>query len=251
MVVPDGGEASQGIRMANWVLRSVLVIAVLVIVVAIVAGATYTRVASRAWQADELETENERLRLYHHKVRLLEENLEQTREIVTRLTALAGIDYEFPTLPDDSTLFAALSEPPSATLTRSSGAIPGWPQGLPIRGFVTQDFEVADSVHYHPGVDIACAVGTPVLATAGGIVELAIHDVTYGYMLVVRHNDSVTTLYGHNDSLLVDSGQTVVTGTRLALSGNTGLSSAPHLHYEVRVNNQPIDPLKTTYDETN
>ncbi|MFH1686290.1 MAG: M23 family metallopeptidase [bacterium] len=250
MVVPDGGDASRGFRMRTWVWRSMMVGGLLAIIAAVIAGATYTRVASRAWRAGELEKENDRLRLYHYKVVLLEENLNRSREIVARLAALAGIDYEFPSLPDDSTLFAAVGESPSASLPRPPGAAHDWPVGLPIQGFITQDFEMSDSVHYHPGVDIACAVGTPVLATAAGTVEEAIYDSTYGYVVVVRHNDSVTTAYGHNDSLLVDSGRVVAAGSRLALSGNTGISSAPHLHYELRVNNQPIDPLETAYNET-
>jgi murein DD-endopeptidase MepM/ murein hydrolase activator NlpD len=82
-----------------------------------------------------------------------------------------------------------------------------------------------------------------VLATANGVVEAATTDSVYGLMLILRHNDSMTTLYGHNDSFLVAVGDTVSAGHRLALSGNSGVSSAPHLHYEVRIDNQPINPL--------
>jgi murein DD-endopeptidase MepM/ murein hydrolase activator NlpD len=67
---------------------------------------------------------------------------------------------------------------------------------------------------------------------------------------VINHNDSIQTVYGHNDTLLVDVDQQIMAGSRVALSGNTGVSTAPHLHYEVRVNGKPIDPLKTLrYEE--
>ena len=86
--------------------------------------------------------------------------------------------------------------------------------------------------------------GTPVLATAEGEIVFADFDETYGYMVVINHNDSITTIYGHNQELLVKTGDQVMAGSRIALSGNTGKSSAPHLHYEMRINNQPISPLE-------
>jgi murein DD-endopeptidase MepM/ murein hydrolase activator NlpD len=92
-------------------------------------------------------------------------------------------------------------------------------------------------------------VGTPVLATGAGTVIYTGYDSTYGKILVIQHNDSLTTVYGHNDSLLAEQGQPVMAGSRIALSGNSGKSTAPHLHYEVRINDQPINPLETTYDQ--
>ncbi|MCK4573417.1 MAG: M23 family metallopeptidase, partial [candidate division Zixibacteria bacterium] len=91
----------------------------------------------------------------------------------------------------------------------------------------------------------------PVLATAAGEVVFAAFDSTYGYMVVVQHNDSVMSIYGHNRELLVEPGSRVLAGSRLALSGNTGKSTAPHLHYEVRVNDEPIDPMGNPYDKEN
>ena len=102
---------------------------------------------------------------------------------------------------------------------------------------------------FHPGVDIACAVGTPVLSTAAGTVISVAYDSVYGNVVVVGHSDSVTTVYGHNDSVLVEVGEKIMAGSRVALSGNTGISTAPHLHYEVRINEKPIDPLESLYYE--
>ena len=134
-------------------------------------------------------------------------------------------------------------------VTRPSTLDWSLPAGLPIQGFVTQPFEISNPNDYHPGVDIACAVGTPVLATGSGVVEYVAFDSTYGNMVVLRHNDSVTTVYGHNHRLLVEMGDRVRVGGRLAESGNSGKSTAPHLHYEVRINGEPIDPLDNPYDQ--
>jgi murein DD-endopeptidase MepM/ murein hydrolase activator NlpD len=67
--------------------------------------------------------------------------------------------------------------------------------------------------------------------------------------VVMRHNDSVTTVYGHNSKILVEQNQQVRVGGRIAESGNSGISTAPHLHYEVRINGEAIDPLDNPYDE--
>ncbi len=110
-------------------------------------------------------------------------------------------------------------------------------------------FEGDDPDHYHPGIDIACAVGTPVLTTASGYVEDISYDSTYGNMVMIRHNDSIMTVYAHNEKILVTAGQEILVGSRIALSGNSGKSTAPHLHYEVRLHNKPINPVENMYDE--
>lgn len=245
MMVPDGADRSRGIRVRTWQLRLLAIVLVLIVLGIIIFFSAYSKVIARAVMTDKLKAENERLKRYYFKVQLLEENLKQTREIVTRLTQLAGIDYEFAELPDDSTIFASLEQQSPAVISRSGGNDFTVPDGLPIQGFVTQGFEISDPDRFHPGIDIACAVGTPVLATAAGEVVYSQYDTTYGNMMIIRHSDSVTTVYGHNDTLLAGVGQAVPAGARIALSGNTGKSTAPHLHYEVRLNEKPINPMES------
>jgi len=247
--VPDGAEPRRGLRMPSWLLKLLVAVTATLVIGMILFFVFYGEILARAVRTAELTKENERLRLYQHKVQLLEENLNQAREVVGRLVELAGVDYEFPEIPDDSALFAALDAGGPAFMVRPAGAGFGWPVGLPIQGFITQDFEVDDPDHYHPGVDIACAVGTPVLSTAAGTVISVAYDSVYGNVVVVGHSDSVTTVYGHNDSVLVEVGEKIMAGSRVALSGNTGISTAPHLHYEVRINEKPIDPLESLYYE--
>ncbi len=251
MLIPDGAENRRGFRIRQWVLKSI-VIGIAVILIGIIVFFTfYGKVLTRAATADKLAKENERLLRYQYKVQLLEDNLVKAREIVTRLTQIAGIDIEFPEIPDDSTIFASVEQKQGATVERQLSNDLSLPSGMPIQGFITQDFDTANDNHFHPGVDIACAIGTPVLATASGLVEYADYDSTYGYMVVLRHNDTVQTVYGHNEELLVKPGQQVLAGSRIALSGNTGVSTAPHLHYEIRINDEPIDPMENPYDKKN
>jgi len=251
MLVPDGTAARTGWRVRQWVLRAIVIGLIALIVGIILFFAFYGKVVSRAAVTERVIAENNDLKRYYYKVQLLEQNLYQAREVVTRMARLAGIDFEFPELPDDSVIFAELAGSGAAVVTRPGTLDWSLPAGLPIQGFVTQRFEISRPDQYHPGVDIACAVGTPVLATGSGTVEYIAFDSVYGNMLVLRHNDSVTTVYGHNERLLVEEGQEVRVGTRIAESGNTGKSTAPHLHYEVRINGEPIDPLDNPYDQEN
>lgn len=251
MLVPDGTEPRTGWRVRRWVLRA-LVIALGVLMIGIVLFFSfYGRVVQRAAITEQVIQENNDLKRYYYKVQLLEQNLYQARDIVTRMTQLAGIDFEFPAIPDDSALFAAVEQGEQAVVDHPTGRDWSLPVGLPIQGFITQEFNLDDSTHYHPGIDIACAVGTPVLATGSGTVDYVTFDSTYGHMLMLRHNDSVTTVYGHLSQILVNEDENVQVGSRIALSGNSGRSSAPHLHYEIRINGEPINPMDNPYDKEN
>lgn len=251
MLIPDGTDRRRGFRIRQWILKFILGFILFIFVGIILFFIFYGKVLTQAALADKLAKENHRLLRYQYKVQLLEDNIKQTREIVTRLTQLAGINIELPEIPGDSALFASLDETGIAVLSRS--AVKDWslPSGLPIKGFITQDYEVDDDKHYHPGIDIACKEGTPVLATAAGEVIYADTDLEYGLMVVLKHNDSVTTVYGHNKELLVKTGQKILAGSRIALSGNTGKSTAPHLHYEIKIKDKPINPLENPYDKNN
>lgn len=96
----------------------------------------------------------------------------------------------------------------------------------------------------HYGVDWACPTGTTIYASSGGTVTRAGWSSSYGYCVYIQHPDGIETRYAHNSKVLVSVGQTVSQGQAIALSGNTGDSSGPHLHFELRINGKPVDPLK-------
>ena len=96
----------------------------------------------------------------------------------------------------------------------------------------------------HPGVDIAVPIGTEVRAAGGGVVvEVGAND-EYGNFVRISHAGNYETLYGHLSRVLVDKGAHVPQGEVVALTGNTGRSTAPHLHFEVRHDGKPVDPLQ-------
>ena len=122
------------------------------------------------------------------------------------------------------------------------------PQGWPAEGDVSSKFGRRRSPFYrgsrlHAGVDIANEPGTPVLATADGIVKLADWQGTYGMLVVLDHGFGYETYYGHNVHVLVQPGQRVRRGQVLAFMGTSGASTGCHIHYEVRRGGHPVDPM--------
>ncbi len=107
---------------------------------------------------------------------------------------------------------------------------------------------VLGTVRPHNGVDFGLPVGTLITAPADGIVDKATFSRTAGYWLTVRHAGGVSTVYMHLSKLNVRPGQRIKQGTVIARSGNTGISTGPHLHYEVRIHGRPVNPLKVSLD---
>ncbi|MEW5924835.1 MAG: M23 family metallopeptidase [Candidatus Zixiibacteriota bacterium] len=242
MIVPDGVENPFGIRIRAWLFKTGIVIAALLVVGLILFFTFYGKIVVRAALATRLEQENESLKRYKYKVSLLEERMNEAREVVNRISKLAGVEVELAEIPPDSVIFAEIDNPQPAVMTRSVLSGFGVPEGLPLQGYMTRGFNESTE-DYHPGVDIAVAEATAVLATASGKVTFAGEDSTYGLTVIIEHDNGISTLYGHNSELLVEEGQDVLVGGRIALSGNTGKSTAPHLHYEIRENDIPINPL--------
>ena len=95
----------------------------------------------------------------------------------------------------------------------------------------------------HTGIDIPAPIGTNFLAANEGIVVKASYNSAYGNMVMVDHGGGVSTLYAHGDQIMVTLGQTVKKGDVVLKTGNTGNSTGPHAHFEVRINGTPVDPL--------
>jgi murein DD-endopeptidase MepM/ murein hydrolase activator NlpD len=112
----------------------------------------------------------------------------------------------------------------------------------PVSGAVTSGFGMRWG-RMHEGIDIAVGSGTPVHAATTGRVVYAGWMSGYGNIVVLDHGGGLSTAYGHNTSVAVGVGQDVAAGQVIAYSGSTGHSTGPHVHFEVRVNGQPVDPL--------
>lgn len=123
-----------------------------------------------------------------------------------------------------------------------------------VKGVLSSDFgmrthPILKYRRYHEGVDISAPRGTPVYATADGIVRFAGRNGGYGNVVYLNHHYGFETRYGHLNKFVVRNGQIVKRGEKIGEIGSTGLSNAPHLHYEVRYNGQPVDPKNYYFDD--
>jgi murein DD-endopeptidase MepM/ murein hydrolase activator NlpD len=119
-----------------------------------------------------------------------------------------------------------------------------WPTSGPIvSGFGYRTHPVYGTTRFHSGVDIDGACGQAIFAAENGTVISAAYNGGYGNATVIDHGDGLSTLYGHQSTLGVSSGQSVNRGQGIGLVGTTGLSTGCHLHFEVRVNGEPVDPV--------
>lgn len=151
---------------------------------------------------------------------------------------------------------AAAAAAAAAAATQSSGgqgASDNWVQGTgqlgwPVSGEITSPYgyrvhPIWGTTIYHSGIDIGVDEGTPVHAADGGVVVWSGWMGGYGYAVVIDHGNGLSTLYGHNSELAVDEGQSVAKGQVISYAGSTGNSTGPHVHFEVRVNGDPVDPM--------
>lgn len=115
------------------------------------------------------------------------------------------------------------------------------PTGTPARGEISSQYGSRWG-RLHAGLDVANDIGTPIVATAAGVVTMSEWNGAYGYCVMVDHGNGMETLYGHCDELLVSEGTKVKRGQTIALMGNTGRSTGPHVHYEVIVDGVPVNP---------
>ncbi len=119
-----------------------------------------------------------------------------------------------------------------------------WPlQGEVVSSFAWRNHPVLGVRQHHDGIDIDVPEGTTVYASAGGEVFFYGEQPGYGNVVILEHDGGFYTLYGHLKSAFVTKGQYVEKGQKIALSGNTGISSGPHLHFELRNGEFPVDPM--------
>ena len=120
---------------------------------------------------------------------------------------------------------------------------------VPVTGRISSRFGANESIrdHTHKGLDIAAVRGTPILATAAGTVTYAGWSGGYGYLVKIDHGNGVETYYGHCSKLYVSTGDTVEAGQEIAAVGSTGNSTGNHLHFEIRLNGNQVNPQTYVY----
>jgi murein DD-endopeptidase MepM/ murein hydrolase activator NlpD len=198
-------------------------------------AAQTARVPGLEQQIAELEADNARVTELAQTVDLLQTEYQKIRSMLGADILAQAAAPEM--LPGD--------EPAAEDETAPSGLSPEIPTIWPLAtgGFVTQVLEQAQD-GTHPGIDIAVAQGSYIRASGAGVVLEAGADSVYGLYVLIEHgNSGYQTMYGHASRLFVEPGDEVLQNEVIALSGNTGRSTAPHLHFEILQDMMPIDPF--------
>jgi murein DD-endopeptidase MepM/ murein hydrolase activator NlpD len=201
---------------------------------------------------DNVQQQAQVVALRVHQVRLLRDQLvankgaleaarERKRTSLDELTVEERADAEeIDSLQQVSADLAAKIRAAQAhsTVRHVSGSGFIWPVNAPI----TSPFGWRWG-RMHEGLDLGAAYGSPIAAAAGGVVIYAGWEDGYGNLVVIDHGGGIATAYGHQSQIAVSVGQTVSQGETIGYVGSTGHSTGPHLHFEVRVNGQAVDPL--------
>jgi murein DD-endopeptidase MepM/ murein hydrolase activator NlpD len=129
------------------------------------------------------------------------------------------------------------------------------PSIMPTQGWLSSAFSsmrshpILHMARPHEGIDVSAPMGSPIEAPAAGVIRSAGWETGYGNTIKIDHGFGIVTKFAHASKLLVKTGQRVSRGQRIALVGNSGLATGPHLHYEVHVNGRPVDPLRYVLPE--
>lgn len=238
IIVPHGDLETRTYQISYRWLKVLLIAGTSFLAIIVVMMASWWYVAAQAARVPGLVREVERLEDERAKVAELARVLEEVEAQYERVRQLLGADSppqgREPLLPP---LRQQLGDGDAAQ--QSSNEPTSWP--LAQAGFITR--ELTGGARNHPGLDIAVPYDSYIRAAGGGVVRAAGEDEVYGFYVLVDHGDGYESMYGHASRIFVKPGDIVERNEVIALSGSTGRSTAPHLHFEIRKDGEPIDPL--------
>lgn len=255
VVHADGDLESKQYRFPRWAVEAGKWGAGAIVLSVVLFFAFAGPIVRNAARVPGLEREVSRLRVENSRVQQLaaalnraESNYQELRQMlgvrappVTRSGGSVTRTTDLATSMRAAPIRAA--RPGALTRFETGESVPShWP--LDVQGFVTRG-QVRPGVvdESHPGIDIAVPLGTPVRASGGGTVSAAGYDADYGLFVLLRHTTGYETMYGHMSRLIAAEGGEVQAGQVIGLSGNSGRSTAPHLHFEIRRDGKSVDPL--------
>ena len=246
LIQKDGTTRTKSYRVRLWMVKlgawALGAVGLVLVLLAVLYGPAF-RAAARV---PGMERELARLRAENAKVRELSAALDSAESRYTQVRQMLGGTI----IRDPLTIASSLpvAPPVRARLagTRSPlGTGVGVPRYWPLdeTGYVTRgQVKAGGRDEAHPGIDIAVSVGSLVRASGGAVVRQQGEDPEYGLFVLLEHLDGYQTMYGHLSRILVAANDSVAPSQVIGLSGNTGRSTAPHLHFEIRRRGLSLDP---------
>jgi murein DD-endopeptidase MepM/ murein hydrolase activator NlpD len=246
IIVPHDERKTRTYRIKYKTLYTLLVILAVGVIALAVFAVTYGKLLLKTKEIVMLQRKVERLTERNEKLKEIVANIDDIKKMSKQVKMMLGVNTSKGTDTLKSEMKAEESRN-NRIQDEKNNMLRAIPSFWPVRGFITKKFNVSveeSKSDYHRGIDIAVQRGQPVRAAALGYVIETGWDKIFGYSVRIDHGYGIKTLYGHNERIVVKEGERVERGQTIAYSGNSGRSSAPHLHFEVTKNNISVDPLK-------
>jgi len=265
VVVPHGSDSPRNYEVSERALRRIAcVVGMVVLVAASAAAYAATRMSAAPGMVTLLMTPKDRqLADMRSRVADLRDTLAQIAKRDEQIRLLAGLpprdsdslvaavpsNVDVDGLINEANSLSASFANVSTTLSRNSQRLESTPSIMPTAGWLSSEFSKArfhpilHMTRPHEGIDVAAPYGAPVVAPASGVVERITNQTGYGLVLEIDHGNGIETKYAHLSAVKVHEGQHVTRGEPIAAVGNSGLSTGPHLHYEIHVDSKVVDPL--------
>jgi murein DD-endopeptidase MepM/ murein hydrolase activator NlpD len=258
MVHRDGALETRQFRLSAWATRVALIAAITLIVTLVLVAVLYGPIVVAAARTPMLVREVEQLRIENARVNDLARRLDevearyaQMRRMLAGNVALPGTSNNGAARAADEGLYVApplLARAPAPgdatpSVEPAGASVPHkWPLSVP--AYRTRGLAEGDpGTESHAGIDLAVPIGSDVRASGGGRISQAGTDSAYGLYVLIQHSDGYESKYGHLSRIIAAQGEMVRAGQVIALSGNSGRSTAPHLHFEIRRGGRSVDPL--------
>jgi murein DD-endopeptidase MepM/ murein hydrolase activator NlpD len=270
LVIPDGDDRTFNFRLSSTWCKVVCIVGALCVTGVVFITVNFWGMARSAYRMEILERENRLLRRENSKVLQLQKTLYEMKEIDHRLRRIAGTRIESDSqaveeeasfnsdqlwqiaqkmdvgIPREMSEEGYPEKSPNHLFDISEEWLRATPNLWPVQGWVSAEFNVnvGPLGRRHTGIDIAAPSDSPVRAAADGLVTFVSWTHDLGNLIMIQHDAFISTRYGHNSRVLVWQGERVRKGQTIAFVGNSGRSSAPHLHFEIWKDGSPVNPRR-------
>ena len=252
LLIPDNESEGKSFSFNRSWLFLIIVITILLFSIIIFAGYFFI---PRSIEYQKMKEDYNKLAMERVKVMELFHDLQRLQQMDELLRKNLGSEVDLSSFENGLDSLSEASIINNHNNQYSTNQISNIPTKAPIDGYITQRMIIRPHIwkSNHYGIDISVKEGDPVVASASGVVIFSGWSTDLGNMVIIYHGNDYFTFYGHNQVNLVDKRDIVNRGDVISLAGNTGISSGPHLHFEVWEGSNPLDPLNffPEYNEKN